>query len=41
MTARPIQQGRTQQLRHVDIVDDRQRLIATGQVRLANVDPPS
>lgn len=40
VTARPIQQGRTQQLWQVDIVDERQKLIATGQVRLANIDPP-
>lgn len=41
VTARPIQQGRTQQLWQVDIVDQRKKLIATGQVRLANIDPPS
>lgn len=35
--ATPIKQGRTQQLWNVDIRDDRERLIATGQVRLANI----
>jgi hypothetical protein len=33
------QQGRTRQLWHVDIVDEAGRLIATGQVRLQNVEP--
>lgn len=37
--ARPISQGRTQQLWEVRITDDRQRLVATGQVRLQNVSP--
>lgn len=37
LTARPIKQGRTQQLWNVDITDEKDRLIATGQVRLANV----
>jgi len=37
--ARAIQQGRTQQLWEVRIADDRERLIATGQVRLQNVTP--
>lgn len=37
--ARAIQQGRTQQLWEVRITDDRERLIATGQVRLQNVTP--
>jgi 1,4-dihydroxy-2-naphthoyl-CoA hydrolase len=37
--ARAIQQGRTQQLWEVRITDDRQRLIATGQVRLQNITP--
>jgi uncharacterized protein (TIGR00369 family) len=35
--ARAIQQGRTQQLWGVRITDDRDRLIATGQVRLQNI----
>ena len=33
----PINQGRTQQLWRVDIVDDEGRLIAHGEVRLQNV----
>ena len=37
--ARAISQGRTQQLWEVRIADDRQRLVATGQVRLQNVSP--
>ena len=37
--ARPIQQGRTQQLWEVRITDDQSRLVATGQVRLQNVAP--
>src|SRR4029453_13156258 len=41
VTARPLQQGRTQQLWQVDIVDQARRLIATGQLRLANVAPPA
>jgi uncharacterized protein (TIGR00369 family) len=41
VTAHPIQQGRTQQLWQVDVVDQADRLIATGQVRLANVEPPT
>jgi uncharacterized protein (TIGR00369 family) len=36
-TATPIQRGRTQQLWQVEIVDDRDKLIAHGQVRLANI----
>jgi uncharacterized protein (TIGR00369 family) len=39
--AEAIQQGRTQQLWQVDVVDDGGRLVATGQLRLQNVDPPS
>jgi uncharacterized protein (TIGR00369 family) len=35
--ARPLKQGRTQQLWNVDLTDDQGRLVATGQVRLANV----
>jgi uncharacterized protein (TIGR00369 family) len=37
--ARAIQQGTTQQLWEVRITDDRERLIATGQVRLQNITP--
>jgi uncharacterized protein (TIGR00369 family) len=37
--ARAIQQGRMQQLWEVRITDDRDRLIATGQVRLQNITP--
>jgi uncharacterized protein (TIGR00369 family) len=36
-TATPLQRGRTQQLWQVEIVDDTDRLVAHGQVRLANV----
>jgi 1,4-dihydroxy-2-naphthoyl-CoA hydrolase len=35
--ALPIQRGRTQQLWTVDITDERDRLIAKGDVRLANL----
>lgn len=35
--ATPIQQGRTQQLWTVDIRDEADKLVATGQVRLANI----
>ncbi len=40
LTARskPIHRGRTQQLWDVDITDERDRLIAKGQLRLANLD---
>jgi hypothetical protein len=41
VAARPLQQGRTQQLWQVDIVDRSKRLIATGQLRLANVVTPA
>src|SRR5438445_3671917 len=37
--ARAIQQGRTQQLWEVRITDDRDRLVAIGQVRLQNASP--
>jgi uncharacterized protein (TIGR00369 family) len=37
--ARPISQGRTQQLWEVRVADDRERLVAIGQVRLQNVEP--
>jgi uncharacterized protein (TIGR00369 family) len=36
-TATPVQRGRTQQLWQVDIVDDTDRLVARGEVRLANL----
>jgi len=36
-TATPLQRGRTQQLWQVVIVDDDDRLVAHGQVRLANL----
>ena len=35
--AQPIQQGRTQQLWAVNVTDEEQRLVATGQVRLQNI----
>ena len=37
VTATPVQRGRTQQLWQVDIVDDDNRLVARGEVRLANI----
>ena len=37
--ARAIQQGRTQQLWEVRITDDRDRLVAIGQVRLQHIAP--
>jgi 1,4-dihydroxy-2-naphthoyl-CoA hydrolase len=39
VVARPIQQGRTQQLWEVRVSDAADRLIAIGQVRLQNVEP--
>jgi len=39
VVGRAVQQGRTQQLWEVQITDDQQRLVATGQVRLQNVTP--
>jgi 1,4-dihydroxy-2-naphthoyl-CoA hydrolase len=39
VTARAIRQDRTQQLWQVDIVNEAGRLVATGQVRLQNVEP--
>jgi uncharacterized protein (TIGR00369 family) len=39
-TATPIHRGRSQQLWHLDSVDQDGRLIAQGQVRLANLDQP-
>lgn len=41
VTAWPIQQGRTQQLWQVEIIDQKGRLIATGQLRVANVALPT
>lgn len=38
VTARPVQQGRTQQLWEVTITDDQGRLVARGSLRLQNVD---
>lgn len=38
VTATPIHRGRTQQLWHLDSVDSDGRLIAQGQVRLANIE---
>ncbi len=37
-TATPIHRGRSQQLWHLDSVNQDQKLIAQGQVRLANLD---
>lgn len=37
IVATPIQRGRTQQLWQVDITDDQNRLVARGEVRLANI----
>ena len=39
-TATPIHRGRTQQLWHLDSVGEDGKLIAQGQVRLANLDQP-
>jgi uncharacterized protein (TIGR00369 family) len=41
VTATPIHRGRSQQLWHVDSHDQDGRLVAQGQVRLANLDPPA
>lgn len=38
-TSTPVHRGRTQQLWEVDITDDEGRLVAKGQLRLANLDP--
>ena len=38
VTATPVQRGRTQQLWQVDIVDGSERLVARGEVRLANLE---
>lgn len=40
-TATPIHRGRSQQLWRVESVDQDDRLIAQGQVRLANLDRPA
>ena len=42
LTARstPVHRGRTQQLWDVDITDGQGRLVARGQLRLANLDDP-
>jgi uncharacterized protein (TIGR00369 family) len=40
-TATPIHRGRSQQLWLVEIVDDEQRLVARGQVRLQNLADPA
>jgi 1,4-dihydroxy-2-naphthoyl-CoA hydrolase len=37
VVATPVQRGRTQQLWQVDITDDTERLVARGEVRLANI----
>jgi 1,4-dihydroxy-2-naphthoyl-CoA hydrolase len=39
-TATPIHRGRSQQLWLVEIVDEQQRLVARGQVRLQNLTDP-
>jgi 1,4-dihydroxy-2-naphthoyl-CoA hydrolase len=41
VTATPVHRGRTQQLWHLDSTDQDGRLVAQGQVRLANLDPPA
>jgi 1,4-dihydroxy-2-naphthoyl-CoA hydrolase len=38
VTATPVQRGRRQQLWQVDVVDDADRLVARGEVRLANLE---
>ncbi len=38
-TSKPIHRGRTSQLWEVDIADEDGRLVAKGQLRLANLDP--
>ena len=37
----PVHRGRTQQLWRVEMTDDRDRLLAVGQVRLANIEDSS
>lgn len=41
VTATPIHRGRSQQLWHLDSNDQNGRLVAQGQVRLANLDRPA
>ncbi len=40
-TGTPVHRGRTQQLWRVEITDDSGRMVAVGQVRLANLHPPA
>jgi uncharacterized protein (TIGR00369 family) len=40
-TATPVQRGRTQQLWQVDITDEDDRLVARGELRLANITDPA
>ncbi|MCU1656145.1 MAG: thioesterase superfamily protein [Pseudonocardiales bacterium] len=40
-TATPLHRGRSQQLWLVEIIDDQQRLVARGQVRLQNLAGPA
>lgn len=37
----PVHRGRTQQLWRVEMTDEDRRLLAVGQVRLANIAPPA
>jgi 1,4-dihydroxy-2-naphthoyl-CoA hydrolase len=39
VTATPVHRGRSQQLWHVESTDQDARLVAQGQVRLANIEP--
>ena len=39
VTATPVHRGRTQQLWQVEVTDDAARLVARGEVRLANIVP--
>ena len=41
VTATPIHRGRSQQLWRTESTDQDGRLVAQGQVRLANLDPPA
>jgi uncharacterized protein (TIGR00369 family) len=38
-TSTPVHRGRTQQLWEVEITDEQGKLVAKGQLRLANLDP--
>lgn len=40
VTGEPVFQGRTHQLWQVRVVDEQDRLVAHGEVRLQNIDPP-